>query len=94
MGRASGTTINDVVIAMCSGALRRYLLEHDDLPRHDLVAMVPVGLAAKESHIPPAQGGNAVGAIMVRMGTTHADPADRLQAVHAPWSPASRALSR
>jgi diacylglycerol O-acyltransferase / wax synthase len=82
VGRASGTTINDVVIAMCSGALRRYLLEHDDLPRHDLVAMVPVGLAAKESHIPSAQGGNAVGAIMVRMGTTHADPADRLQAVH------------
>ena len=32
IGKASGTTLNDVVLAMCSGAIRTYLLEHDALP--------------------------------------------------------------
>ena len=42
---------NDVVLAMCSGALRAYLLELDALPDVGLVAMVPVGLNAKQSHL-------------------------------------------
>jgi diacylglycerol O-acyltransferase / wax synthase len=93
VGRASGTTINDVVVAMCSGMLRRYLLQHDDLPRHSLVAMVPVGLKAKESHLPSARGGNAVGAIMVRMATDVGDPASRLRAVHGSMSAGKAALA-
>jgi diacylglycerol O-acyltransferase len=44
IGRASGTTINDVVLAMCSGAVRAYLDELGELPDTPLVAMVPVGL--------------------------------------------------
>ena len=44
--------------------------------------MVPVGLKAKESHVASAEGGNAVGAIMVQLGTELADPADRLAGVH------------
>ena len=79
IGKATGTTINDVVIAMCSGALRSYLLEQQALPEQSLVAMVPVGLKAKQSHLASAEGGNAVGAVMVQMGTERADPADRLQ---------------
>ena len=82
VGKASGTTINDVVIAMCAGALRTYLLEQEALPEQSLVAMVPVGLKAKESHVASAEGGNAVGAIMVQLGTELADPADRLAGVH------------
>ena len=93
VGKATGTTINDVVLAMCGGALRRYLLEHDALPEAPLVAMVPIGLKAKESHIASTEGGNAVGAVMCRLGTDFHDPADRLRAVHASMADGKEALS-
>ena len=80
IGKATGTTMNDVVLAMCSGAMRTYLLELDALPETTLVSMVPVGLKAKESQVASASGGNAVGAVMVKLGTDLPDPADRLQA--------------
>ncbi len=82
VGQASGTTMNDVVLAMCSGAMRRYLDELGALPDTSLVAMVPVGLNAKESQSASVAGGNAVGAVMVRLGTHLPDPAERLRAVH------------
>ena len=49
IGKATGTTLNDVVLAMCSGAMRTYLDELGALPDTSLVAMVPVGLKAKSS---------------------------------------------
>ena len=59
-------------------------LELDALPDTTLVAMVPVGLNAKQSPAAPRPtGGNAVGAVMVKLGTDLADPADRLQPIHA-----------
>ena len=61
IGKATGTTINDVVLAMCSGAMRAYLTELDALPDTTLVSMVPVGLNAKQSQLASAEGGNAVG---------------------------------
>ena len=82
VGKATGTTVNDVVLAMCSGAMRTYLTELDALPDASLVAMVPVGLQAKNSQSASTEGGNAVGAVMVRLGTDQADPADRLTSVH------------
>ena len=82
IGKATGTTLNDVVLAMCSGAMRTYLDELGALPDTSLVAMVPVGLKAKNAHSASASGGNAVGAVMAGLGTDLADPADRLQAVH------------
>jgi diacylglycerol O-acyltransferase len=93
VGKASGTTINDVVIAMVSGAMRTYLLELGALPDQSLVAMVPVGLNAKKSQVASTEGGNAVGAIMVQMGTERADPADRLAAVHRSMQDGKEALS-
>ena len=93
IGKATGTTINDVVLAMCSGALRAYLLELDALPDTGLVAMVPVGLNAKQSHIASAEGGNAVGSVMVQLATELADPADRLSAIHASMRDGKQALS-
>jgi diacylglycerol O-acyltransferase len=93
IGRATGTTLNDVVLAMCSGAMRTYLLELDALPDTTLISMVPVGLKAKESHVASAHGGNAVGAVMVKLGTDLADPADRLMAVHASMVDGKRALA-
>ena len=93
IGKATRTTINDVVIAMCSGAMRAYLLELDELPDTTLVAMVPIGLNAKQSQIASSEGGNAVGAIMVKMGTELADPADRLRSVHHSMKTGKEALS-
>ncbi len=74
--------MNDVVLAMCSGAMRTYFTELDALPDASLVAMVPVGLQAKQSQSASASGGNAVGAVMVKLGTDQADPADRLEVIH------------
>jgi diacylglycerol O-acyltransferase len=93
IGKASGTTLNDVVLAMCSGAMRTYLLELDALPETTLISMVPIGLKAKESHVASAHGGNAVGSVMVKLGTDLADPADRLTAVHESMVDGKRALA-
>jgi diacylglycerol O-acyltransferase len=82
VAKAADATINDVVLAMCSGALREYLLELDGLPDQSLVAMVPVSLKLREGGSADGQG-NAVGTIMVKLATDLADPADRLTAVHA-----------
>ncbi|HEX2895206.1 MAG TPA: wax ester/triacylglycerol synthase family O-acyltransferase [Marmoricola sp.] len=82
VSKASGTTLNDVVLAMCSGAVRAYLQELGRLPSTSLVSMVPVGLTSRGAHSMDGGGGNAVGAVMVRLGTDLSDPADRLTSVH------------
>lgn len=93
VGAATGTTINDVVLALCSGAMRRYLIELEALPDATLVAMVPVGLKAKEVAVASASGGNAVGCVMVKLGTNLEDPADRLLAVHRSMASGKAALA-
>ncbi len=93
VSKASRTTLNDVVLAMCSGAIRTYLLEHDALPATTLVSMVPVGLNAKQSQAASAEGGNAVGSVMVKLGTDLHDPADRLASIHASMKTGKEALS-
>lgn len=91
IGKASNTTLNDVVLAMCSGAMRAYLIEHDALPDAPLVSMVPVGLNAKRSG-PEGAGGNSVGAVMVKLGTDLDDPADRLSSIHRSMKTGKEAL--
>jgi diacylglycerol O-acyltransferase len=76
--KAAGVTLNDVVLAMCSGALRYYLLEQDALPDTPLHAMVPVSL--RREHEADA-GGNLVGAILCNLATDTEDPAKRLELV-------------
>ena len=76
--RAAGVTLNDVVLAMCSGALRYYLLEQNALPDTPLVAMVPVSLRREDE---ADAGGNLVGAILCNLATDTDDPAERLQTV-------------
>ncbi len=93
IGKATDTTINDVVLAMCSGAVRAYLDELGALPDSPLVAMVPVGLKAKESNLPSVDGGNAVGAVMCQLGTDRDDPADRLQGIHRSMKDGKAGLS-
>lgn len=93
IGKASDTTLNDVVLAMCSGAIRSYLIEHEALPDSSLVSMVPVGLNAKQAQSASGEGGNAVGAVMCQLGTHLDDPADRLSAIHASMQTGKDALS-
>ncbi len=93
IGKATGTTINDIVLAMCSGAMRAYLIELDALPEAPLVAMVPVGLNAKQSQLASAEGGNAVGSVMVQLATDLHDPADRLSKIHRSMQDGKDALS-
>jgi diacylglycerol O-acyltransferase / wax synthase len=89
---AAGASLNDVVLAMCSGALRAYMIEADALPRRSMVAMVPVGLKTKATSR-AADGGNAIGTLMVRLATDTPDPAERLQRIHHGMATGKKALS-
>ena len=46
---AAGATVNDVVMALCAGALRRWLLDHDALPDAPLIAAVPVSVRTEDA---------------------------------------------
>ena len=76
---AAGVTVNDVVLAMCAGALRAYLIEQDALPETPLVAMVPVSLRSQDEM---DAGGNMVGTILCNLATDIVDPAKRLDAIN------------
>lgn len=81
-----GVTVNDVVLAMCSGALRSYLIDQDALPDRSLTSMVPVSLLADGAD------GNSVTAILVRLATDTADPAQRLSTIRASAAHAKRVV--
>ncbi len=81
VGKACDATVNDVVLTMCSGALRSYLIGEDALPDAPLIAMVPVSLHGTESGAGDG-GGNSVGVVMCNLGTHLDDPVERLQTVH------------
>ena len=76
--KAAGVTLNDVVLAVCGGALRAYLLEQNALPERPLIAMVPVSMRDDDS-----SGGNQVGALLCNLGTDISDPAERVRVVSA-----------
>jgi len=81
VARSSATTLNDVVLAMVSGALREYLLEQNALPDEPMTAMVPVSLALREDSAGEKDGGNKVGAIVVNLATDRAHGATRLEEI-------------
>lgn len=88
VGKALGGTINDVVLAMCGGALRRYLLDLNDLPSEPLTAMTPVSIRAGND----GELGNAVGALTANLATHIADPAKRFEAVKASMTSSKQLL--
>jgi WS/DGAT/MGAT family acyltransferase len=75
--KAYGTTVNDVVMAMCASALRSYLMNQDALPEKPLIAMVPVSLRRDDS-----SGGNQVGVILASLHTDVTSPVTRLIQIH------------
>jgi diacylglycerol O-acyltransferase len=90
VGKCAGATLNDVVLAMSAGALRRYLGSLDALPDSPLIAMVPVALRPRERD---RDHGNAVGAVMCDLGTQLPDPAHRLATVQRSMSEGKAALA-
>lgn len=79
LARAADCTLNDVVLAICGGALRRFLLEEGGLPAKPLTAGVPVSVRPAGDEA----SGNAITFVVASMGTDVADDRRRLAAVAA-----------
>ena len=77
-----GCTINDVVLAICSGALRRYLIQHKELPAQSLRAYVPVNVRGRNRNNRKKEVlGNNISTMSPTLHTNIADPLERLQAI-------------
>ncbi len=77
LAKAGGCKLNDVVLYLCSTALRRYLTEHAHLPGRSLTAMIPVNLRGADDNRP----GTAIGFMVADLATSVGDPRERLQAI-------------
>jgi diacylglycerol O-acyltransferase / wax synthase len=77
---AFGVSVNDVVMAMCAGALRHWLSDHDALPDSPLISMIPVSVRDPQSK---GAMGNKVSAMLAALPTHLTDPSQRLEMVHA-----------
>jgi WS/DGAT/MGAT family acyltransferase len=89
MGKRAGGTVNTVVMAMCSGALRKFLLERNLLPQESLIAAVPVSLRGADD----SSMNNQVSMIRVDLATDLADTAERFKAIHASSEAAKAVVS-
>ncbi len=78
LGKRVGGTVNTVVMAMCGGALRRFLAERDLLPKKSLIAGVPVSLRTADDD----SMNNQVSAIRVDLATDLKSTAERFKAIH------------
>ncbi|MCX7070740.1 MAG: wax ester/triacylglycerol synthase family O-acyltransferase [Gammaproteobacteria bacterium] len=74
----AGVTLNDVVLAICAGALRRFLKELNALPRRSLTAGLPVSVRPKGD----LELGTAISFMLADLGTSIADPVKRLHWIH------------
>ncbi len=72
-------TVNDVVLGLCAGTLRSYMLDRNELPDDPLVAACPVSVRTDGQ----ASGGNKVSAMFTTLDTHLADPAERIRAIQA-----------
>jgi WS/DGAT/MGAT family acyltransferase len=75
---AGGVTVNDVVLTVCAGAVRRWLDERDALPDSPLVTAVPVSVRTEEEK---GALGNRVSMMFAALPTDQAEPIDRLRAM-------------
>ena len=90
LGRRVGGTVNTIVMAMCSGAIRRFLAAQDALPAKSIVAAVPVSLRAADD----GAANNQVSMIRVDLATDLADDRARFDAIHASSEAAKSVVAR
>jgi WS/DGAT/MGAT family acyltransferase len=76
---ARGVTVNDVVLGLTTGALRRWLIAHDELPDDPLLTMIPVSVRTEDQ---TASYGNRVSMMVVPLPTNEADPGRQLTLLH------------
>jgi diacylglycerol O-acyltransferase len=74
-----GVTVNDVVVSICAGTVRRWLDEHDELPDEPLVTQVPVSVRTSEQE---GTYGNRIMLMSAPLFTNVADPVERLRSTH------------
>jgi WS/DGAT/MGAT family acyltransferase len=74
-----GVKLNDVVLALCSTAIRNYLLKQGDLPDATLIAQCPVSLRTESDK---GEVGNKVGSLFASLATDLDDPVERLRTIH------------
>lgn len=86
----AGVTINDIVLTICGGALRRYLRELGELPEKSLTAGIPVSVRPADDE----EAGNALTFIVASLGTDVESTTERLQAVAASTGRAKAQLRR
>lgn len=79
LAAAAGCTLNDIVLALCAGALRRFLEERGELPDKPLTTGIPVSVRPKDDE----GGGNAITFIVASLATDVADARERLDAIRA-----------
>ena len=79
LGRLHGATLNDMVLMLCSTALRRHFGKHGPLPRKSMVAAVPVSLREKGN----TNADNQASMTLISLGTNVADPMRRLAHIKA-----------
>ena len=88
--RAYGCTFNDVVMALCAGTLRRYLIKHDALPDEPLIAMVPVSIRAGNEGDTYQ---NRVSGLLASLATDEDDPVERLRVIQKSMNAAKGSFS-
>lgn len=76
---AAGTTVNDVIISASAGAVRRWMLDHGDLPDRSLQALIPISIRTAED---ADELGNKVSGMIAPIGTHIEDAVERLDFVH------------
>lgn len=76
---ALGVTVKDVVSGICAGALRRYFVERNELPKEPLLAMVPVSVRSEEQK---GTFGNQVSAMSASLHTNVEEPVEPLRRIH------------
>jgi WS/DGAT/MGAT family acyltransferase len=76
--KVAGCTLNDVILAICAGALRRYLDDKGELPDKPLLGMIPVSTRGQDEH---GDMGNKVSGMLLDLATDVADPVERLNVI-------------
>src|SRR4051794_30776926 len=76
---AYGCTVNDVIVSICAGAVRRWLVEHDELPEVPLVAQIPVSVRGQDQM---GTFGNRILLMSAPLHTEIEDPEQRLRTTH------------